>query len=523
MANSSAARHAEVDQHSSALPRVAQYVRMSTEHQQYSIANQSAAIGLYAAAHGLGIVRAFVDEGKSGTSIKGRRGLQELLRIVVSGSADFSEVLVYDVSRWGRFLDSDEAAHYEYLCKKAGISVRYCAEQFENDNSTTSNLLKALKRTIAGEYSRELSVKVSEGQRRLASLGFWQGGNAPFGTMRQIVDQTGKPKGLLGFGEWKSISTDHTVLTPGPQEAVNTIRHAFDLYTKTMMARKEIVRMLNNARQFRGQSPWTLRRLTYLLKNPIYKGTYAYCKHDQKFRTYKNVPPEQWIIREHAFRRIISDRQFSEASERLRKETKPLIRSVMLDALRRLWRRKGKLTCTLINEARDIPSSTAYDNHFGGINEAYKLIGYPLRREHSFVGAVRMTRQMRGMLCDDICERIRAVSGTAERLSPDGRLLLNQNVTVKVFISKGWVRPNRNTVWRLLLARQPAADLVIVARLNPATRSIFDYFVIPACSELRRDLNARAKDNDAFLEIYRCDDLESFIHSFRRYPIPDAA
>jgi len=33
----------------------------------------------------------------------------------------------------------------------------------------------------------------------------------------------------------------------------------------------------------------------------------------------------------------------------------------------------------------------------------------------------------------------------------------------------------------------------------------------------------RAKDNDAFLEIYQCDDLESFIHSFRRYPIPDAA
>ena len=69
-------RQPEVNQDSSMLRRAAQYVRMSTEHQQYSIANQSAAIALYAAAHNLGIVRAFVDEGKSGTSINGG-GLQE--------------------------------------------------------------------------------------------------------------------------------------------------------------------------------------------------------------------------------------------------------------------------------------------------------------------------------------------------------------------------------------------------------------------------------------------------------------
>jgi glyoxylase-like metal-dependent hydrolase (beta-lactamase superfamily II) len=145
------------------LGRAAQYLRMSTELQQYSIANQSAAIALYAAAHDIGIIHSFVDEGKSGTTIKKRKGLQELLRVVQSGEADFDQILVYDVSRWGRFPDSDESAHYEYLCKQAGIAVHYCAEQFDNDNSTASNLLKALKRAMAGEFSRELSVKLSQG------------------------------------------------------------------------------------------------------------------------------------------------------------------------------------------------------------------------------------------------------------------------------------------------------------------------------------------------------------------------
>src|SRR5215468_4100832 len=179
------------------LLRAAQYLRMSTDHQQYSIANQAAAIALYAAAHNIAIVRSFIDEGKTGTTIKGRLGLQQLLETVQSSIADFNLILVFDVSRWGRFLDVDEAAHYEFLCKRAGIAIRYCAEQFENDNSTASNLLKALKRTMAGEYSRELSGRISEGHRRLASMGFWHGGYAPFGMQRQIVSDAGRPKQIL--------------------------------------------------------------------------------------------------------------------------------------------------------------------------------------------------------------------------------------------------------------------------------------------------------------------------------------
>ena len=96
---------------------------MSTEHQQYSIANQSASIALYGAAHKIGIVRSFVDAGKIGTTIKRRVGLRELLRVVESRSADFTDVLVYDVSRWGRFPDCDESAYYEFLCKRAGLAV----------------------------------------------------------------------------------------------------------------------------------------------------------------------------------------------------------------------------------------------------------------------------------------------------------------------------------------------------------------------------------------------------------------
>ena len=102
--------------------RAAQYVRMSTEHQRYSTENQSDAIARYAENRGIEIVRTYSDEGKSGLRLQGRDGLKRLIEDIQSGHADFDAVLVYDISRWGRFQDADESAYYEYICKRAGIS-----------------------------------------------------------------------------------------------------------------------------------------------------------------------------------------------------------------------------------------------------------------------------------------------------------------------------------------------------------------------------------------------------------------
>ena len=157
---------------------VAEYVRMSTLEQDCSIAIQRAGIRRYAQRHGLEVVATYADPGKSGVEIKHRPGLQKLIRDVLGGHPPFGTILVYDVSRWGRFQDTDESAHYEFLCRSAGIPVHYCAEQFENDGSIGATLLKTVKRTMAGEYSRELSAKVFAGQSRLIELGYRQGGPA---------------------------------------------------------------------------------------------------------------------------------------------------------------------------------------------------------------------------------------------------------------------------------------------------------------------------------------------------------
>ncbi len=91
----------------------AQYLRMSTDHQQYSLNNQADTISRYATERGFLVVKTYSDAAKSGLRLKNRAGLKQLLKDVVGGQLEFSTILVYDVSRWGRFQDMDEAAHYE--------------------------------------------------------------------------------------------------------------------------------------------------------------------------------------------------------------------------------------------------------------------------------------------------------------------------------------------------------------------------------------------------------------------------
>ena len=108
--------------------RAAQYVRMSTDYQRYSIENQAAEIAAYAQMHGLTIVCTYRDEGEERPQDQEQNGADPVDRGHPVWSHRFRSCAVYHVSRWGRFQDIDESAHYEFVCKQAGIKVAYCAE-----------------------------------------------------------------------------------------------------------------------------------------------------------------------------------------------------------------------------------------------------------------------------------------------------------------------------------------------------------------------------------------------------------
>ena len=360
----------------------AQYLRMSTEHQQYSLDNQSAAIQKYAECHGFTVIRTYSDPAKSGLSLKDRRGLRDLLQHVTGGNTDYKAILVYDVSRWGRFQDTDESAHYEFLCKSAGVPIHYCAETFVNDGSLPSSIMKALKRAMAGEYSRELGVKVIAGQKRLAELGFKQGGIPGYGFRRLLVSENRTPKQVLAHGEMKSISTDRVILVPGPACEVEEVREIFRKFTADGMSFKAIARDLNQ----RGvpsikNKRWTHSVVASLLSHPKYVGCNVFNRTTTRLGSAPvAVPRSDWVIRPGAHEEIVDTKTFALAQE-IRGRTARKPNEQLLEGLRSLLAVTGKLSNQIIDECVELPSSRTFGHRFGGLRRACELIGYDWRQK----------------------------------------------------------------------------------------------------------------------------------------------
>jgi len=324
----------------------AQYLRMSTEHQQYSFQNQAHRIREYAEANGFTVTRTYSDSAKSGLWLKNRPGLRELLRDVAQGNTDYKAILVYDVSRWGRFQDTDEAAHYEFLCKSAGIPVHYCAETFANDGSLPSSIMKALKRAMAGEYSRELGVKVFAGQKRLAEMGFKQGGPPGLGLRRMLVSADGKRKQLLANGERKNIATDRVILVPGPEEEIQLVQEIFRLFTVKGWSLKAISRQLNrrNVPSMKNAT-WTHSVVRTLITHPKYIGCNVFAQTTTRLGSPQVARPRtEWVIVPGAHQGIVDPATFAKAQEILARLTLHKTNEHVLDDLRSLLKAEGRLS-----------------------------------------------------------------------------------------------------------------------------------------------------------------------------------
>lgn len=358
------------------LVRAAEYVRMSTEHQKYSTENQAKAIREYAEPRGIEIVRTYADEGKSGLRLDGRDALKRLIQDVESGDADFTTILVYDVSRWGRFQDADESAYYEYVCKREGISVQYCAEQFENDGSPVSTIVKGVKRAMAGEYSRELSAKVFAGQCHLIEMGFRQGGPPGFGLRRRLVDQNGAAKGDLAGGEQKSIQTDRVILVPGPPEEVENVRWIYESFVNGGLAEQQIARILNTRGLFTDLGrPWTRGTIHQILINEKYIGSNVWNRISYKLKKKRvRNDPGMWIRVEGAFEPLVDRCLFAAAQAIIRARSCRITNEQMLEGLKGLFQERGYLSGLMIDETEHMPSSSTYRSRFGTLVRAYQSI-----------------------------------------------------------------------------------------------------------------------------------------------------
>lgn len=161
--------------------RGAGYVRVSTAEQALrglSLESQEMDIRAYAEAHGIELVKIYVDKGITARkALNKRQAFQELMRDVDDGKID--RIIVMRLDRWFRNVYDYHRMMNEHLIPHG---VDWCAVKEDYDTTTTNGrLMINLRLAIAEQECDTDGDRIRDVQHNMILKGCWPFGNAPLG------------------------------------------------------------------------------------------------------------------------------------------------------------------------------------------------------------------------------------------------------------------------------------------------------------------------------------------------------
>ena len=439
---------------------IAYYRHSAQGKQKNSIELQAEQVKVDAAARGLEIIEEFVDRGYSGLTAN-RPGFQALLAAVRTRK-DFRYIMVLDVSRWGRFIDSNEFGRYEAECNQHGKKVVFVTQDFEAAGPAGRIGLEAL-RFLSAEESRNKSVKVFLGSMKVARQGYRAGAPAPYGLVRALYDERGAFVKFLRKGDGgKSVANERVKLAPGDSREVKVVREIFDMFVGEGLDERQIANRLND----RMISPssrgvWLPETVRKILRDQQYTGAIVYNRTSQKLRSRRKPNPGgEWVITRGAFDAVVTEDVFELAASRFRERGLRLKSDVMLSHLRRLYDRFGVVTGRMVEKDEESPTPRMYVKRFGSITGAVQQL---------FDQVIQQAKA-------DIAEDVATVG---ECTAYDDFLVLDNRLTVLIQpaipVQSGYGRQ-----WVFTPDPRPAIDITLgVALSDKTSRRILGYFPLP--------------------------------------------
>lgn len=186
-----------------------------------------------------------VDNGCSGGNTD-REGFQRMMQLVERGCV--SKVIVYKLDRFSRsFVDF---ANSMEIFRQHQVKFISSQEAFDTGSSYGEMVMQILM--VFAQFERSSIIdRITQAYAHRSDLGFYMGGNRPFGF--QLV-----PAKIHGIPSKK--------LQPLPAEAA-TVNRIFQLYGQETLSLRQLQKLLQAEQHER---LWTTSKLSALLKNPIY-------------------------------------------------------------------------------------------------------------------------------------------------------------------------------------------------------------------------------------------------------------
>jgi len=367
---------------------VAYYRHSAQNRQKNSIEIQRAKVHEFAQKNNIEIVAEYIDAGVSGLTAD-RPGFQAMLVHVKRSNKgkkkDLDMILCLDVSRWGRFQNTNLFNHYEAQCQENGVEVIFTSlgdlpedkeDDDENeeegffDDEDAKNYYKSREQDLAKRHSKILSKKVKDGAVRVSEQGNRAGGPAPYGTVRIELDEQKNLIGMMKPKQYKSYPNNRVRLAPDDQnKTAEVIRIVFDLFVKEGHIEKQIATILNerNIPAPKG-GKWNRGSIRRIIQNEQYAGSVVYNKTFSKLGKKKVLhnPRKKWIVTPNSYVPVVERDIFDKAQSKLN-----FTRDEMLKCIRFVIKKYGMLSHTLLLSLPNMPSPLDIIREFGSLPEAY--------------------------------------------------------------------------------------------------------------------------------------------------------
>jgi len=227
-----------------------------------------------------------------------------------------------------------------------------------------------------------------------------------------------------------------------------------------------------------------------------------------KFKRVKN-PPEMWIRSDGAFEGIVDNQLFYQAQGIMLERYRRFSDEEMIDRLKYLYRKHGKLSGILIDDTEGMPSSAAYRSRFGGLVRAYRLIGYTPERDYQYIRINQFLRKMHKNIVTDVIHQIQDLGGIVERDKRTDLLTINDEFSASIVVARCWQTPAGSLRWLIRFDLGLSPDITVALRMDAANSVPMDYYLLPLI-DLEIERLRLAEYNGAYLDTYRFDNLDFF-------------
>jgi hypothetical protein len=194
----------------------------------------------------------------------------------------------------------------------------------------------------------------------------------------------------------------------------------------------------------------------------------------------------------------------------------------MLDGLKALYQERGRLSALIIDEAEDLPSSSAYRSRFGSLVRAYQLIGFTPERDYQYVEINRILRRVHADVISEVLAEIAKMGGQIRQDLCTDLLTVNDEFTTSIVVARCRESYAGSLRWLIRLETSLCPDLTVAVRMDHENLDRLDYYLLPRI-DMDRVAFRLAEYNEISLDAYRFDTLEHFFEMAARAKLAEVS